>query len=684
MGMVKKGKKRRVIWVVMVLLMLTQFTTALADTPYKTYTQDGIGEYVETQTAYEPVTSINKIGDYTFSKPTDFKISQSGLMYIVDSDNKRVIVSDLKGNFVRLIGEGDFASPQGIFVTKDETIYVADDKKGQIFVYSKTGELLNTYGKPNHPLFGAESTYKPQKIVVDDRGTMYIVSEGNTNGIIQLSPTNGGTFLGYFGANDTRIKFLTLFRKFIFAEEQESRMAKSEPVTIANLTIDEKGLVYTVSQGEKATTLKKMNIAGKNLIAPDVYDDYPGAVTIGHLENIFVASKNGYIYEYNKEGSLLFVFGARDDGKQRVGMFKTVSAVAVDPEGNLYVLDEEKNEVQVFRQTEFAELVHEALALYQNGRYIESKEPWQKVLRMNSLFDYANLGMGEAYFKEENYPAALKSYRLASYYDGYSNAFWEVRNVWMKKNLIPVLILLGLFYLITRVVGYIDRKRKILNPLRAVRSKFQKITLYNQLMHMFYTLKNPADGYYGIRREGKTSYKSANIILLFAFAIFLLNKYAVGYLYLWFLDDSIYLLTDMLSFFGLFLLLVICNYLVSTIKEGEGRFRDIYQGAAYAMTPYILVKPIVIILTHVLTYNEYFLIQFGNFIAVAWTLIMVFLMIKYINDYSFGDTIKIILYSLFCVLIAILVIFILYVLITQVTEFIQSFFGEVVYRLGSN
>ncbi|MDQ9752344.1 hypothetical protein RFZ03_17015, partial [Acinetobacter baumannii] len=73
--------------------------------------------------------------------------------------------------------------------------------------------------------------------------------------------------------------------------------------------------IYTVTPGEKNTSLKKLNIAGANLIEPDAYDGKETSVAVGNHNNVYVASSDGYIYEYNTEGDLLFVFGGRDDGR---------------------------------------------------------------------------------------------------------------------------------------------------------------------------------------------------------------------------------------------------------------------------------------------------------------------------------------------------------------------------------
>ena len=169
-------------------------------------------------------------------------------------------------------------------------------------------------------------------------------------------------------------------------------------------------------------SLKRLNIAGTNLIKGGVsdYDESPAAVTTGNHDNIYVASSQGYIYEYNKQGELLYVFGGTDDGTQRVGLSTQVTSIQVDSKDNIYVLDSDKKQIQVYEPSEFTQLLHKALYLYSKGHYTESKKPLQQVLQMNSMFDYANKAMGRAYFQEENYDMALKYARLAKDYEGYS------------------------------------------------------------------------------------------------------------------------------------------------------------------------------------------------------------------------------------------------------------------------
>ena len=290
--------------------------SVFADTPYKTFTLDGYGRVVETQSAYIPLTTINKAGEHSFKNASDMKITDDEQIYIADTGGKRVLVTDINGNLLRIYGEGVLNEPTGIFVTDDKYLYVADKSAQKVIVMDPEGEVVKEYTKPDHPLYGRGVEFKPQKLAVDAKGIMYVICEGNTNGIVQISPVDGGTFLGYYGTNITSVNFLDIFRRAILTEEQLAKLPKKLPKTPKNLFIDKKGLVYTVTQGgaQDNTGLRKLNVAGNNLLQPDYTDAPLSAVSVGNYENIYVVSEQGYIYEYNKDGSLLLYLAERTRG----------------------------------------------------------------------------------------------------------------------------------------------------------------------------------------------------------------------------------------------------------------------------------------------------------------------------------------------------------------------------------
>lgn len=84
-----------------------------------------------------------------------------------------------------------------------------------------------------------------------------------------------------------------------------------------------------------------------------------------------------------------------------------------------------------------------------------------------------------------------------------------------------------------------------------------------------------------------------------------------------------------------------------------------------------------------MTYNEAFFVEFARLFMFVWIGILLFISIREINNYTIKETVKIICLTVFTILIALLLAFIIYVLWAQVIDFIQSLFGEVVYKIGN-
>lgn len=681
----KKAFKKLLLSLAAILLTvcLAAPMQASADAPYKTYTVDGYGYVTETQTAYLPYQTITKVGEETLNNPMDFTILDDGYMYVLDSGNGRVVVSDLEGNLIDTFGEGTLVGPRGIYVTAEHICYVADRDARSIFVFDEAGKLVQTYGKPEHALYGSTEDFLPIKIVVNASGTMYVICESNTNGIVQISPVDGGTFLGYFGTNSTSTNLWQIFWRAIQTEAQRAKSQSNMPSTPTNLAIDEKGLVYTVTAGEEYETLKRLNIAGTNMIDPDAYDTTPSAVAVGNHDNVFILSTQGYIYEFNNEGDMLFVFGGSDDGQMRIGLSTRAEAIQIGTDDKIYILDSEKAQIQVYEPTEFTRLLHEALYLFSKGRYTESKMPLSRVLEMNNLFDYANMAMGRALIQEEDYENALHYSKLSKDFDGYSDAFWEIRNDWLKTYMVPVFLIIVGIWAVKKILEYLDKKKGILARPRKALQSFMERKLVKEIGYMFYFMRHPMDGCYGIKREGRTSLLSTNIILAMGILFYIINKYFCGFLLKSVREGRYDVVSDIGLLVVAFALVTGCNYLICTINDGEGKLRHIYSSFVYSFAPYVALMPIIFVVSHVVTYNEVFFVEFGTLFMYVWIAILMFISIMEINSYNVKETIKIIGLTLFTILIAVLLAFIIYVLWSQVFDFLQAIVGEVVYKIGS-
>lgn len=689
-------KKARALSLICMLCLLLPLSS-LGDTPYKTYTVNGYGDVQETQTAYMAAETIVKFGGEAMKTPSDLFVTGDGTIYVADTGNSRILVGNAQNELLGVIGQDVLKSPRGVFVTPDGHVYVADRDanieigrneknrpitSGAVYEFDADGTLLHTYVKPDNPLYGADLSFLPIKVTVNEAGILFIVCESNTNGVVEISPLEGGTFLGYFGTNYASVSLQTIIYRMILTDAQRAKMVSNIPSTPDNLDIDSRGLIYTVTRGDGRRTLKRLNIAGINLINDSYSVDTPAAVAAGNHDNVYVADQAGYIYEFDSNGELIFVFGGKNDGTQRIGLASMVAAIDVDEMDRLYLLDSNQSLIQMYTPTEFTNLLHEALRLYSLGRYTESKAPLEKVLDMNSLFDVANKAMGRAYFQEEDFDTALSYARLAKDHEGYSDAFWEIRNAWLKEHITVVFVAVIALFVLWQAVKIIDRKHPFLHKARALLRKGEKKRYISDLRYAFHYMRHPIDASYGIAREGRASWAASLTVLAVFIVEFLINKYLCGFLQKTVQDGRYEIFSDIGGIILVVFGLTLCNYLVCTINDGEGSVKKIFTYFCYSLTPYLLITPVIFLLSHVLTRNEQFLITLLQYLAYGWMTVLAVLGMREVNNYTAKETVKVILLTLFTVLILALIIFIIYILWAQVIEFISAIFGEVVYRVG--
>lgn len=666
----------------LVLYFGTSNELVKADNAFRTYTQNGYQEFVETQSAYIADKRYSLFNEKRLNKPTDMQFGINDDIFIADSGNKQIIVINKDGTFVRSIQIKEFQHPVGVYVDEKGWLYVADDSAKKVFVLNELDQVVHIFSKPKSISFGQRTPFSPTKVIVDKRENVYVLSEGNNNGIIMLNRNVEGEFLGYFAPNQTSRSLLTSFRKMIFSEEQLEKMLGTTPNSATSLTIDRQGLIYTVTANESSSnSLKKLNMGGMNLLSENqIY--FPKSVSVGNIDNIFVIGEDGYIYEYSSEGDLLFMFAGSDDGKQRKGLIGKGVGILVDEQDQIFTLDEKKNEIQVFKPTEFTNKLHQVLNLYQNGRYKESKPLWKQILKINSQFDFANLGLGQAYYQEGKYKLAATSFKKAKYKAGFSDAFWEIRNTWIRNNILTV----GLVIVLLMILGHFIKKRKLAHNSKKIQhnKRMRKNVILKSLAYASYFWIHPLDGCYGIKKEKRANTIASGILLVLAICIYLLNKYETGFIFNYTRSGEFSVMVDVAKVLIIGFSFVSATYLICTISDGTAKFTQLLHGMIYALTPYIILKPFVILVSNALTLNEIFVLKFSNLIIYVWIIILLFIVIKELNDYSVSETVKAILLSFFTIFVAAVAIFILYSLFQQMISFVTSLFGEVVHRIGSN
>lgn len=665
------------IWILVttVILLLSTIIFILPKThsvvvssaPYETYTIGPEGDLVQTQTAYEPA-GILSFND-TLLNPDDMFIKDD-LIYIADTGNKRIVRIDLDGNIEVLIT--NLGEPTGVHVDDNNYIYVADRGLRVVQIYDDNLNLLNNIDRPSEPIFGLNAPFVPLKVSSGPRGVIYVTGEGSVSGVMQFN--RYGEFLGYLATNPTNKSF---YRQILEFFNQD--LAPITPVSPHNLAIDEKGSIFTTSK-TSMMPVKKYNIASRIVLSPDYYGKtFPSAVFVNDFGNIYVVSENGLIHEYDTTGNLLFVFGEDDATNEILGVFSGAQDIVVDSNYNIIILDRGRGQLQLLERSEFTARVHDGLRSLNQGLYNVAE--WEDILRMNSVFALANSVIARTYYRTADYETALDYYMIAQDRAGYSDAFWQVRNNFLQQYLgmfLSIGLALGFLYFVLKAL---DKKYAIYQPLRNTQAKLDEVKIIRELKLGMQVFRHPVDTFHVIKHEKKASVKSAFILYGLYVIINIAAVLFTGFLFNQVDLESYNVLTSFISSFGILMLFVFSNYLISTLSNGEGWFKDVFIGTAYALMPYIILTVPLILLSHVFTLNEVFIYQSILVFKDAWMYILILIMVLEIHNYSIKELIKNILLTIFTMAVIIAILLLIYLLVNQMYDYISSIIKEVSNRV---
>ncbi len=642
--------------------------------PYETYTLNANNQRVQTQTAYMPVGYIGE--ELELDKPSDIYFIDD-FFYIADTGNKRIVKINLDGDLISEFTFEEFVDPVGVFV-KNNKIYVADKGASKVFIIDElSNEIISTITKPTSPIFGQQNEFKPLKVVVDSSDSIYVIGEGSTSGVIQLN--YAGEFIGYLGINAVELSLRKVIYNFFV---NDSNLASNRPASPTNLALGTKGAILTTNVNV-AETFKRLNITGINTLNINaVYPDGDLAdIWLSNDEYIYLVTKKGEIYEYDSNGNMLFYFNAASYGvKQSLGLIHQASGIVTDNQGNLYVLDQGTYSfIHVYQKTSFVSLIHEAVTMFNEGKYIQSKGLWQEILRQNSSFALAHTALGYAYAKEGNFEDALQEFYDANNYEGYSTALWEIRNNKIQENLGIWIVSLVIILISYKIFKSLFPQSRYGKEVKRKITSFKEKKTIKELIFSLKVLKHPYDTYLSVRRMNVASPKTAWIIFISFVIVYLIDIYATGYLFRSTNMNQVWIrFMIVVSTFGLF---VLVNYLVSTLNDGKGRLKDVFIASSYALLPFVLFTLPLTLISHVLTYNEIFIYNFYSDIVLVWTFLLLFVSIQAIHSYRFLETIRNTLLIVFGMFIVTLLGLLIYSFLGQIIMFIVSIIKEVIYRV---
>ena len=672
-------RKRFTLFAVLVLLAVI-FCSITVQAESYTYTNKK--KVMELPIPYEVVATVSSSAE--FISPVDMRVYDEHI-YVLDSARKDITLIDENYNVLnRILFTKDsvvYETNQlsGFYIFKDK-FYVADYGKGCIFVADNKGNVLEEIFLGEDVL--GTTAFKPQCIIVDHTGFVYIISENEYRGIIVLNENL--EFESFYGALNVDVSASLLvdmmWRNFM-TDDQIDNSVQYIPGGYTDIDIDENGFIYTTRGVSEKTTelIRKLNPAGSNVLAYTeefgdmelVKDDPTSFAAISVDSNGFITALDKTrqrLFQYSPEGDLLYIFAGKG---QQNGLF--INAVCTANLGEeLLVLDKDAASLTVLKPTSFGAMVREAVTLYRKAQFTDSEELWKEILKQSGNYEYAYVGLGKIYETNKSYSKAMEYYHLGDSVENYSSAMKKYRSELLKDAF--GFIMTGIVIVV--IVIFVIMKK------RAGIKKQDKPKLYERgkVAYIFYTLMHPSDGYADLRYNGKYSLLSANVIVLWWFLVSCLNFNYNGYIFNENNVNDFNIWVILLSTVGVIFLFTLSSVLLSSFFEGKGKFGEIWIGLSYALIPHVVWLTAELLLTNVLVAEEGAFVIFFRIFFAAWTLFLCFIALIEIHQYSFTMAVASTLCSVIGVLIVVFLVFLMFNLTAQIADFFKTIFNELNYR----
>ena len=695
---------------------------ASAGSAYQTYTYDVKGKPLYSPDAYTAIKTVGskEMGLETeIENPSDMVTDEAKNVYIADTGNNRIVVLDqyYKVKFTISTFSNDqgvpdsLSAPQGVFVSEPnekygKLIWVCDTGSNRIVVFNEDGEFQRIVEEPESTLFDEESVYKPVAMAVDAYNRLYVVSSTTYQGIIVM--TDEGEFTGFIGAQAVSITaWEMIWRRFQTKEQREAQEQKVSTefnnitinknmnlVYVTTSTIEEGSVAGAIRGGDKTGTnspVKLLNANGTEIMRRNGFwmpageidfserstDDITGVSTIidaavGPEDTwSIIDEKRNRIYTYDFNGNLLFAFG---DNGIMLGNLGSIKAIAYQ-DTNMLILDKTNDNITVFQRTEYGDILLSAIAAESTQDFDLAINLWTEVLKRNSNFDSAYVGIGQAMYRNKDYANSLSYFESAYDTTNWSNSYKEIRKEWMSNYfLVLIAIILAL---IIGVLFFFKWMNKI-NSKVAVSGK--KRTFGQQIAYGFHVILHPFDGFWDLKHEKRGSVAGAIFFIGLTIATFYYQAIGQGYL----MDPNPKLASIWEQVLGVLVplfLFVIANWCLTTLFEGEGSFKDIFIACGYSLLPIpLLIIPTTVYSNFCIT-TEVEIIGFISTAAFLWLGLLVFFGTMVTHDYSMGKNVITVLGTVVGMVFIMFLAVLFTTLVGKIVGLVTNLVTEIQYRL---
>jgi DNA-binding beta-propeller fold protein YncE len=288
------------------------------------------------------VSIIQQLGESNSSTPGQFSYpsgiavtSDGATFYVADTYNHRIqvftwdandstyVLEDAWGDTPYGTGPKEFTHPEGVAVTTDGSVYVADTGNGRIQKFTAGGAYSGEWGAPG-----------PTGLTIDADGNVWVAASGSS--CIQKF-TSGGAFIMTFGQQGSGNYRFNFARDVAIATDNQGRVV----ILVADTGNHCIKLYRPASYYEAPPAfLAKWGASGS---CGDGDLCYPVSIAIDDDGYVFVGNaNNNRVQKFTAGGGFLSTWGSYGDAADNVS---GPNGLSVDTDGDVYVTDQSNHRI---------------------------------------------------------------------------------------------------------------------------------------------------------------------------------------------------------------------------------------------------------------------------------------------------------------------------------------------------
>ena len=196
-----------------------------------------------------------------------------------------------------------------------------------------------------------------------------------------------------------------------------------------------------------------------------------------------------------------------------------------------------------------------------------------------------------------------------------------------------------------------------------------------------YVIFHPFDGFWDLSHEKRGTLAAAHTFLGLFLVTWVLRLMCTNFQFNRVALQYVNIYEQCGSLLLPFLILCIANWGLSTLFDGKGRFQDIYMAMCYALVPFILIQLPLVLLSHMISFDEYAYYTVLAGISVIWSLGLVFVGLMQVHDYSAGKTVIFLVATVIGAMIIMFLMLVFFSLLSDAVGYFVSLYREIIFRL---